>query len=187
MAATPVSALIAEAQRLLDQSVLMDQQAAGNKGASARLAAERAKVLAFMAVAQSVADMVAHAAAVDAGSDPDAERLLTAVAAVQAAVTPPLIFTTPTPAPPASTPPGATAPAAVPPTAPTGVLLTTYAAAWADGYRAAHPTSWAAGRTSTWPTAHAAGYTAGHAAGYATGRGDAAAALLHVLTAALAP
>lgn len=176
---------VAEAQKLLSDAFVMDEKSTGNKGNAPRLMMERAKTLAFIAVAQSVGDMVAAAA--ETGTRPSSDKLLGALMVLQAAVTPPVSGPpAPTPSPPASSAPAVTVPAVTVPTPPAGPLLTTYGAGWSDGYRAAHPTSWSAGYTAAWPTAFAAGYRAGHPAGFATGVTDEAAALLRLLAAALA-
>jgi hypothetical protein len=184
--APTAASTIAEALSLMARAERMDAQSSGNRGSTPRLMMERAKTLAFVSVAQTVGEMAANAASASAEDRPGAERLLAALLVLQSAVTPPIdLPAAPAVTPPAVTAPTATAPAVVVPTAPTGVLLTTYAAAWGAGYTAAHPASWAAGYAAAWQAAHAAGYGAGHTAGHAVGVRAEAAVLLRLLTSAL--
>lgn len=174
---------IDEALDLIAQAFTMEKKVSGNAGLTPKLMMERAKTMAFVATAQTVLELAAASASTDR---PASDRLLAGLLALQAAVTPPIAAPpTPTPSPPAATAPAVITPTVTVPTPPVGGLLTTYAAAWSDGYRAGHPSGFTAGHQAAWPTAHAAGYRAGHPAGFAAGVADEAAALLHLIATAL--
>lgn len=109
------------------------------------------------------------------GKEPTATRLLALVSALQAAYATGVTIADPTPpaAPTATAPTTATPTVVSPgPTVPTApnVLLSTYSAAWSDGYRAGHPAGYqagyGAGYQAAWPTGWSAGRAVGWAAAY---------------------